>query len=159
LEDKYGRYGSDCSIVSFPQLTAEIKSNSKTTIRETESEGEDEKVFNNFSESGTTSKGSSQENEASEDSSEAGASVQFEISGKNDYVARIIADFIFRNQSKTVNIDVYNDENTIISKNKIDLLDQHQYDNFHLILPPERETHISNFRRDQFERNTLKISS
>jgi hypothetical protein len=77
-----------------------IESNSKTTLSLTGSKNEDEKVHFIFRRLGTILEGSVQENGVSEDSSEAGASVQFEISNENDCRTVIIEDFIIDNHSK-----------------------------------------------------------
>jgi hypothetical protein len=41
----------------------------------------------------------------------------------------------------------------------MNVISQHQHDNFHLIRRSEIETQLNNFRGNQFESNTVKISS
>jgi hypothetical protein len=55
-------------------------------------------------------------------------------------------DFILQKQIKTITIDIYDDEDTLISNDAFDLISQHSHDNFHLIPHAEIDTSINNFR-------------
>jgi hypothetical protein len=91
-----------------------------------------------FSESVTTSDREVQEKDTSRDFFEAGASTQFEFDKQSNYRVQPNKEFIIHNRSRTITIDIYNDDDSSIL-DEINYISQHPYDYFLLLKYTELE--------------------